>query len=119
MPYLHPQLYKIKIPKKFKEASNPKHKLDIYILEKYVLNDILGIEDSRTSKQISFVPGEISDEDLIRPVLENNMAAVFTLYPVEAHDIFAVSDAEETMPPKSTWIEPKMRSGLLIHVLKD
>ena len=91
--------------------------LDVSILSTYVLNQLLGIEDLRTSKRIDFVGGIRGYAPLKERVDSGEMQAAFGLYPVSMGEIMAVSDKEEIMPPKTTWFEPKLRSGLIIHDL--
>lgn len=90
--------------------------LDASILQDNLLNPILGIEDIRTNKRIEFYGGENMME-IIRGRLDKDMEVAFLLYPTQVEDIINVSDANTVMPPKSTWFEPKLRSGLFIHEL--
>ncbi len=113
--FLDENWYALKIPEKYKNNSNPKQNLDVYILDKYIFCDILGIEDTRTSKNIKYVNGEVNTDVLLSPVRKGIQKAAFTLSPVTVEEIIQVSDYDETMPPKSTWIEPKLRSGLVLH----
>ena len=80
-----------------------------------VLAPLLGIEDLRTDARVDFVGGIRGTAELERWVDSGRAAAAFALYPVSVADLFAVSDAGEIMPPKSTWFEPKLRDGLLIQ----
>ncbi|HEY0669589.1 MAG TPA: DUF1015 domain-containing protein, partial [Sphingobacteriaceae bacterium] len=79
------------------------------------LSPILGINDPRTDKRISFSGGVTPVTDLIRQVDEGNFEAVFFLFPVSVDQLVNVANAGEVMPPKSTWIEPKFLTGLLIN----
>ena len=90
--------------------------LDVSILQEHLLQPILGIEDPRTDKRIDFVGGIRGLESLEQRV-EQGMAAAFALYPVSISDLLAVSDKGMVMPPKSTWFEPKLGSGLFLHEL--
>ncbi|MDD4564546.1 MAG: DUF1015 family protein [Eubacteriales bacterium] len=90
--------------------------LDVSILQDHLLKPILGIEDPRTDKRIDFVGGIRGLEELERRV-QNDMAVAFALYPVLISDLLAVSDKGMVMPPKSTWFEPKLGSGLFMHEL--
>ncbi|MCX6352723.1 MAG: DUF1015 domain-containing protein, partial [Bacteroidetes bacterium] len=76
---------------------------------------ILNIEDSRTSKQIGFINATENFDALLKKVESGNIKAIFALYPVNIKDVFRISDAGGIMPPKSTWMEPKLRGGLVIH----
>jgi uncharacterized protein (DUF1015 family) len=89
--------------------------LDVSILQDRVLDPILGIKDVRTDKRIDFVGGVRGSKELKRLVDEGKAAVAFSLYPTTMDDLLRVSDAGEIMPPKSTWFEPKLRDGLLIH----
>ena len=92
--------------------------LDVSVLQNNLLSPILGIADPRTDKRIDFVGGIRGFEGLEKRVYED-MAVAFAVPPVEMDDLLAVADAGEVMPPKSTWFEPKLASGLFVHSLKD
>ena len=79
------------------------------------MDPILGIKDVRTEKRIDFVGGIRGTEELEKLVKEGKAAVAFSLYPTTIEDLLRVSDAGEIMPPKSTWFEPKLRDGLLVH----
>ncbi|MGE5846685.1 MAG: DUF1015 domain-containing protein [Ignavibacteria bacterium] len=91
--------------------------LDVSILQEYILNAVLGIEDIRTSKNIDFIGGIRGTQELEKIVDSGKAAAAFSLYPVSVNDLMRISDAGEIMPPKSTWFEPKLRDGLLVHLI--
>jgi uncharacterized protein (DUF1015 family) len=91
--------------------------LDVSILQDYILNPLFGIEDIRTSKNIDFIGGIRGTKELERIVDSGKAAAAFSLYPVSVNDLMKISDAGEIMPQKSTWFEPKLRDGLLIHLI--
>ncbi|MEO8275884.1 MAG: DUF1015 family protein [Thermoanaerobaculia bacterium] len=91
--------------------------LDCRLLEEQVLGPLLGIGDLRTDKRIDFVGGIRGTAELERLVDSGKAAIAFSMYPVGVAELFAVSDAGEIMPPKSTWFEPKLRDGLLVHEL--
>ena len=78
---------------------------------------VLGIEDVRTDKRIDFVGGARGTRELERRVTTGEAAVAFSLYPVQVADLMAIADAGGIMPPKSTWFEPKLRDGLLIHLI--
>jgi len=113
--FIKEKWYEIRIPASMKQDPNPKHNLDVYILDHFIFGKILGIKDSRTSTNIRYVNGEIGLKTLILPVKKEEMKAAFVLSAITVEDMIHVSDYEETMPPKSTWIEPKMRSGLVMY----
>jgi uncharacterized protein (DUF1015 family) len=91
--------------------------LDVSILQNFLLNPVLGIEDPRTNKRIDFVGGIRGSKELERLVDSGKAAVAFSLYPVSVDDLIKISDAGEIMPPKSTWFEPKLRDGLLVHMI--
>ena len=91
--------------------------LDVSILQDRLLDPILGIKDVRTDKRIDFIGGVRGSKELKRLVDEGKAAVAFSLYPTTMEDLLSVSDAGEIMPPKSTWFEPKLRDGLLIHTI--
>ena len=91
--------------------------LDVSILQDRLLDPILGIKDVRTDKRIDFIGGIRGTEELQRLVDEGKAAVAFSLYPTTIEELLRVSDAGEIMPPKSTWFEPKLRDGLLIHTI--
>ena len=87
------------------------------MLQEGLLAPILKIADVRTDKRIDFVGGARGTKALEKLVDSGQAAVAFSLYPVSVADLMAVSDAGAIMPPKSTWFEPKLRDGLLIHVI--
>jgi len=91
--------------------------LDVSVLQDHLLSPILGIVDVRTDKRIDFVGGARGTAELQRLVDSGQAAVAFSLFPVSVADLMAVSDAGAIMPPKSTWFEPKLRDGLLIHLM--
>ncbi|HEV2836508.1 MAG TPA: hypothetical protein VGW58_14370, partial [Pyrinomonadaceae bacterium] len=91
--------------------------LDVSILQDRLLDPILGIKDVRTDKRIDFIGGLRGTKELERLVDEGKAAVAFSLYPTTVNELLMVSDANEIMPPKSTWFEPKLRDGLLIHTI--
>jgi uncharacterized protein (DUF1015 family) len=91
--------------------------LDVSILQERILSPILGIKDIRTDKRIEFVGGIRGPAELERLVDSGAAAVAFSLYPVSVDQLIAISDANEIMPPKSTWFEPKLRDGLLVHLI--
>jgi uncharacterized protein (DUF1015 family) len=99
-------------------SNDPVGVLDITILSKNILSKLLGIKDQRTDKRIDFVGGIRGLEELEKRVNSGEMQVAFSLYPVTIDQLFAIADSGETMPPKSTWFEPKLRDGLLTHSLQ-
>ena len=91
--------------------------LDVSILQDRLLDPILGVKDIRTDKRVDFIGGLRGTKELERLVDEGKAAVAFSLYPTTVEELLMVSDANEIMPPKSTWFEPKLRDGLLIHTI--
>jgi len=89
--------------------------LDVAVLQDKILAPVLAIQDPKTDKRIDFVGGVRGLEELERRVDSGEMAVAFAMYPTSMEELMAVADANQIMPPKSTWFEPKLRSGLLIH----
>ncbi len=92
-------------------------KLDVSILQNFLLNPVLGIDDPRTNNRIDFIGGIRGTKELEKLVDSGKAAVAFSLYPVGLDDLMNISDAGEIMPPKSTWFEPKLRDGLLTHLI--
>jgi uncharacterized protein (DUF1015 family) len=95
--------------------SDPISQLDVTGLQDRLLAPILGIDDPRTSKRIDFIGGIRGTEELVRLVDSEKAAVAFSMYPTTVAQLMAIADAGQIMPPKSTWFEPKLRSGLFIH----
>ena len=92
--------------------------LDVSVLQDNILKPTLGIEDPKTDERIDFVGGIRGLEELERRV-HSDMKVAFSMYPTSIGELFAVADADRLMPPKSTWFEPKLRSGLFLHSLQE
>jgi uncharacterized protein (DUF1015 family) len=91
--------------------------LDVSILQRAVLADLLKIGDPRSDQRIDFVGGARGTAALEEAVNSGRAAVAFSMYPVTVGDLMAISDAGGIMPPKSTWFEPKLRDGLIIHLI--
>ena len=100
------------------DDNDPIGVLDVTILSNLVLDKILGIADLRTSKRIDFVGGIRGLGELSRRVDSGEMVVAFALYPVSMKQLVDIADSGNIMPPKTTWFEPKLRSGLAIHKLQ-
>ena len=109
--------YELKIHDELK-CDDPVEGLDVSLLQNHVLNPILGIEDPRTDSRIAFVGGIRGLGELERRV-NTDMKVAFSMYPTSIGELFDVADAGLLMPPKSTWFEPKLRSGIFIHRLDE
>lgn len=97
--------------------ADPIDRLDVSILQKNVLDPILGIVNPRTDERIDFVGG-IRGLEALAARVDQGAAVAFSMFPTTMDDLIAIADAGEVMPPKSTWFEPKLRSGLVVHLLK-
>jgi uncharacterized protein (DUF1015 family) len=113
--YLEGQWYKL-TAKECIRSTDPVEGLDVSLLQNNVLTPILNIKDIRTDKRIDFVGGIRGLKELERRA-NTDMKLAFAMYPTSIEELFAVSNAQQLMPPKSTWFEPKLRSGLFIHEL--
>ncbi len=100
------------------DRSDPIRSLDVSLLHDRVLAPVFGVGDPRTDKRIDFVGGIRGTKELERRVDSGEMAIAFSLHPTTIDQLIAVSDAGQVMPPKSTWFEPKLRSGLFVHELE-
>jgi len=116
--YLNKQWYKLTFKGKV-DAADPIAILDISILSDNLLAPILNIPDQRTDDRIDFVGGIRGLGELEKRVNSGEMAIAFSLHPVTIKQLFAIADSGNVMPPKSTWFEPKLRDGLLTHLIKD
>lgn len=115
--YVDGSWYRLTVPAESIDHSDPIASLDVAILEQRVLEPIFGIGDVRTDSRIDFVGGIRGTAELEKRVGSGDWACAVSMYPTSIDQLMAVSDAGEIMPPKSTWFEPKLRSGLLVHSL--
>jgi uncharacterized protein (DUF1015 family) len=113
--YLAGRWHGLELPKPSGRGSA--ESLDVDLLQRHVLDPLLGIQDVRTDKRIDFVGGIRGTEELERLVDSGRAAAAFSMFPVSLDELMTISDTGETMPPKSTWFEPKLRDGLLVHMI--
>lgn len=111
--FFNNQWYGIEFPKD--DSLDPVGRLDISRLQDLVLAPILGVDDPRTSDRIDFIGGIRGTSELERRVNQGDGPVAFSMYPVTIDQLMAIADAGATMPPKSTWFEPKLRSGLFVH----
>ena len=98
-------------------GADPVSALDVSVLQNRLLGPVLGIEDPRTNPRVGYLGGFGAAAELERRVNAGEAAAAFALYPTTVHQLMDISDAGQIMPPKSTWFEPKLRSGLFVHLL--
>ena len=117
--YLDGNWYALQAKENTYDNSDPIGVLDVTILSEQVLEPILNIHDLRTDKRIDFVGGMRGLGELERRVNNGEMKAAFALYPVSMKQLINIADSGQIMPPKTTWFEPKLRSGLVVHSLVD
>lgn len=115
--YIDKKWYSLVPNENVKEGATVGDKLDVSILQNFLLSPVLGIGDPRTDSNIDFIGGIRGTGELERLVDGGKAAVAFSLYSVTLEDLMNISDAGEIMPPKSTWFEPKLRDGLLVHVI--
>lgn len=117
--YIEGSWYELTCKPELLETDDAVSKIDAEILTKYILTPLLGIEDLKTDKNISFISGEKGADAIEQEVNKNVYKVGFSLYPVTVEQLRNVADENAIMPPKSTWIEPKLRSGLTIYTIKE
>lgn len=113
--YMNSQWYLLKPNDNVVAGEMLGDKLDVSILQNFLLKPFLDIEDPRTSDNIDFIGGIRGTEELVKLVDSGKARIAFSLFPVTVEDLIKISDVGETMPPKSTWFEPKLRDGILVH----
>ena len=119
--YLDKQWYLLKprdsVKASISLATSVGDKLDASIVQTFILNPLLAIDDPRTNKRVDFVGGIRGTAELEKLVDSGKFAVAFSMFPVTIAELMQISDAGEIMPPKSTWFEPKLRDGLLVHLI--
>jgi uncharacterized protein (DUF1015 family) len=115
--YLDGQWHTLHFRPQFAATSDPIEKLDVTLLQKYVLAPIFGIDDPRTSKRINFVGGIRGTGELEKLVNDGEYACAFSMFPTSIEDLMSIADAGGIMPPKSTWFEPKLRDAMFCHMI--
>ncbi len=115
--YLSGKWYRLQIKPECIPQQDPVGCLDVSLLQNNLITPILNIADPRRDKRIDFVGGIRGLPELERRVNNGEMKVAFALYPTQLTDLMAVADANEVMPPKSTWFEPKLADGLVSHIL--
>ena len=115
--YLDGEWYKLELIPGKADDNDPIKSLDVSISSELILDEILGIKDLRSDKRIDFVGGLRGLEELKRRVDSGEMRMALALYPVSMQQIINIADSGNIMPPKATWFEPKLRSGLVVHKL--
>ena len=112
--YLEKKWYRLTAKEELTNITDAVASLDVSLLQDYLLGPVLGIQDPRTDKRIDFIGGIRGLEELERRA-DSDMKVSFAMYPTSITELFDVADAQKLMPPKSTWFEPKLRSGIFIH----
>jgi uncharacterized protein (DUF1015 family) len=115
--YLDGEWYKLELLPGKADDNDPIKSLDVSISSDLILDQILGIKDLRSDKRIDFVGGLRGLEELKRRVDNGEMRMALALHPVSMQQIINIADSGNIMPPKATWFEPKLRSGLVVHKL--
>lgn len=115
--YLNRQWYRLSINDSLIPADDPVARLDVSLLQNHLIAPILGVDDPRRDKRIDFVGGIRGLGELEKRVDSGEVQVAFSLHPTQMSDLMSVADAQEVMPPKSTWFEPKLADGLISHVL--
>ncbi len=115
--YLQGQWHTLNFRPQFAATSDPIEKLDVTLLQKYVLDPIFSIDDPRTSKRVNFVGGIRGTAELEKRVNNGEYTCAFSMFPTGIEDLMTIADAGGIMPPKSTWFEPKLRDAMFCHML--
>jgi len=115
--YLSGRWYRLKASPGLADEANTVDRLDVSILQNHLLCPLLDIENPRTDKRINFVGGIRGLDELVRLVDSGEYAVAFSMYPTGITELMDLADDDQIMPPKSTWFEPKLRSGLFVHLL--
>ena len=115
--YVRGQWHTLNFRPRFAATTDPVEKLDVTLLQKYVLDPIFGITDQRTSKRINFVGGIRGTAELEKLVNNGDYACAFSMFPTSIEDLMTIADAGGIMPPKSTWFEPKLRDAMFCHMI--
>jgi uncharacterized protein (DUF1015 family) len=115
--YLEGRWHTLRFAVNYVREPDPVERLDVSILQNFILGPVLGISDATRDKRLEFVGGIRGTEELERLVDDGPGRVAFSLFPTTMDDLLAVSDSGEMMPPKSTWFEPKLKDGLFIHLI--
>lgn len=115
--YLEGAWHTLTFREHFARTKDPIEKLDVTLLQKYVLAPLFGIDDPRTSKRVNFVGGIRGTPELERLVNGGEHACAFSMFPTSIEDLMTIADAGGIMPPKSTWFEPKLRDAMFCHLI--
>ncbi len=116
--YLAGKWYRLQAQAAIVDEADTVARLDVSILQNAVLAPLLGIDNPRTNQRIHFVGGIRGNEELVKLVDSGEYAVAFALHPTSISELIELADQDQIMPPKSTWFEPKLRSGLMVHLLR-
>lgn len=116
--YIGGKWYMLEVNSELIDETDPVKRLDVSLLQDNLLEPVLGIKDPKTDKRIDFIGGIRGIKELEKLVDSGNYKVAFAMYPLKMNDLLAIADAGEVMPPKSTWFEPKLLSGLVVNVFK-
>ncbi len=116
--YVDKKWYLLTLKPERVQEGDPVHALDAYLLTHYILNPILGISDLKTDTRIGFISGNSEIHELENQVNSGKYSAAFGLFPVQMDELKRIADSGAIMPPKSTWVEPKLKTGLIIYSLE-
>jgi uncharacterized protein (DUF1015 family) len=116
--YLGSEWYELEAKSDSYDKNDSVTSLDVSILQENLLHPILRIDDPRTDKRIDFVGGIRGLSELEKLVDSGQYKVAFSMYPTSIEELMKIADQDKVMPPKSTWFEPKLRSGLFVHLLK-
>lgn len=115
--YLDKDWYRLEFKEEIIKMNDPVERLDVSLLQKFILEPIFGIDDPRTNKRIQYIGGIRGTGELERLVNEGKAKCAFSMYPTTVEELMAVSDSGKIMPPKSTWFEPKLRDAMFIYLI--
>ncbi|HEX5219081.1 MAG TPA: DUF1015 family protein [Verrucomicrobiae bacterium] len=115
--FINGQWHTLTFRPQFAATNDPIEKLDVTLLQKFVLDPVFGITDPRTSKRINFVGGIRGTAELEKLVSSGEYACAFSMFPTSIEDLMTIADAGGIMPPKSTWFEPKLRDAMFCHMI--
>ncbi len=115
--YLGGSWYRLTVRDSLVNEDDAVGRLDVSLLQEQLLSPLLGIRNPRTDQRIHFVGGIRGTEELVRLVDSGEYGVAFSLHPTSLEELMALADADKIMPPKSTWFEPKLLSGLFVHQL--
>ena len=116
--YMNSTWYRLTADANSIDKSDPVESLDIQVMTRTVLEPLLGIDDPRTDPRIDFVGGIRGLSELEKLVDSGDWKVAFALHPTTVRQLLDVADADRVMPPKSTWFEPKLRSGMVVHLIE-